>query len=516
MPHRLKSRQKKIQNQKKNNSRKDFVKDVCSWRPLILHKNNGLISRFPKTWREWILLSKDKMNEIRDELLIEKNYYEKDFFTSYAKLWKNTPKETLINLAGTENCDFSDVAHNSKNWYLSYNITTWCENICYSFSVKENSKNIYNTVLSLDSSENVYFCSWVIKSYKVFYSKYIMNSSDIRFSSNLVNCKHCISCSNLDNKSYCIANKQYSKEEYIKQKSKILNNKHNFKTPYSVKWENYWSTNVNWSFNLMSEDTNWHRTYQVKNANNVLLVWGNEWITNGYDIFIWWAGWCYNIYWLQGWGFLDQIYNSIELWFSSNIYYSYFLDNCSYCLGCIWLKNKSYCILNKQYTKEERYDKVDEIFTQMEKDWQLWKFFPGSMNPFYFNDTAAYLIDDTFTKEEVEAEWYLRRDEKIKVDIPDGAEIVFTENWNDIIDNYQWRKIDWKFYPLSQLWNRTPKAESNAERYINSEILKKVIQNKKWDSYRIVKLEYDFLMKHKLPLPKLHRLDRIKLGFKFK
>ncbi len=47
------------------------------------------------------------------------------------------------------------------------------------------------------------------------------------------------------------------------------------------------------------------------------------------------------------------------------------------------------------------------------------------MNPFYFNDTAAYLIDDSFTKEEVEAEGYLRRDEKIKVDIPEDAEIVY-------------------------------------------------------------------------------------------
>jgi hypothetical protein len=41
------------------------------------------------------------------------------------------------------------------------------------------------------------------------------------------------------------------------------------------------------------------------------------------------------------------------------------------------------------------------------------------MNPFYFNDTAAYLIDPTFTKEEVTAKGYLRRDEAIKVDIPE-------------------------------------------------------------------------------------------------
>ncbi len=47
------------------------------------------------------------------------------------------------------------------------------------------------------------------------------------------------------------------------------------------------------------------------------------------------------------------------------------------------------------------------------------------MNPFYFNDTAAYLIDDTFTKEEVEAKGYMRRDEPIAVDIPANVEKLF-------------------------------------------------------------------------------------------
>jgi hypothetical protein len=39
----------------------------------------------------------------------------------------------------------------------------------------------------------------------------------------------------------------------------------------------------------------------------------------------------------------------------------------------------------------------------MEKDGTLGEFFPATMNPFYFNDTAAYLIDPSFTKEEVTA-----------------------------------------------------------------------------------------------------------------
>ena len=113
------------------------------------------------------------------------------------------------------------------------------------------------------------------------------------------------------------------------------------------------------------------------------------------------------------------------------------------------------------------------------------------MNPFYFNDTVASLIED-FTKADVSKTGYLRRDEEIKVDIPPEADIVETKN----LSSYQWFEND--------TWT------------INPEILKKVIKDEKGNYYRIVKMEYDFLMKYGLPLPELHRLERIKLWFKFK
>jgi hypothetical protein len=47
---------------------------------------------------------------------------------------------------------------------------------------------------------------------------------------------------------------------------------------------------------------------------------------------------------------------------------------------------------------------AEQIFASMEADGTLGEFFPATMNPFYFNDTLAYLIDDSFTKEEVETE----------------------------------------------------------------------------------------------------------------
>ena len=55
----------------------------------------------------------------------------------------------------------------------------------------------------------------------------------------------------------------------------------------------------------------------------------------------------------------------------------------------------------------------------MEADGTLGDFFPASMNPFYFNDTAACIFDSSFTKEEVTREGYLWRDEPIHADIPE-------------------------------------------------------------------------------------------------
>jgi hypothetical protein len=187
------------------------------------------------------------------------------------------------------------------------------------------------------------------------------------------------------------------------------------------------------------------------------------------------------------------MYNSEWAAMCFYVYYCYYIENCSYCIGCIWIKNKSFCILNKQYSKEERFELANKIFQQMDSDWILWDYFPWYLNPFYFNDTAAYLIDDSFTKEEVEKEWYLWRDEEINVDIPEWLDKVKTTELN----NFQW-------------------FNEKGERQINPEILKKVIVDEKWNSYRIIKMEYDFLMKHWLPLPELHWLERIKLGFKFK
>jgi hypothetical protein len=50
---------------------------------------------------------------------------------------------------------------------------------------------------------------------------------------------------------------------------------------------------------------------------------------------------------------------------SSDIYYSDNLVACKNCFGCISLKNKEYCIFNKQYTKQEYEELVSKIIEKM-------------------------------------------------------------------------------------------------------------------------------------------------------
>ncbi len=485
----LQQRQDLIKTKRMKTPWRNFVMEICSWYPLNLYKTKVWVSRYPETDRLWNIIDESVavmeqiQNEYNDNL---------SFFSNYKKTLTSSNIASRLSGGSNENSLFCDSAASSKNCYLSFTCVG-SENVFYSSSVKDGSSNVYNSVMVWNNSNSVYSSMGVLSSYQVFFSKYILNSRDIWYCSNLIGCNECIACNDLENQSYCIFNTHYSKDEYYKIKWNTLETLKIQAFQLSSIWKSYWSKDIhNSNFSIFSENVEqWYYTFQLCNAKNVFLVWWKNGDQDIYDVAIAWSPFASNYYGCINVWNGDNYYCSLNIHWWSNLYYCDYLINCSFCLGCIGLKNKSYCILNKQYTKEERYEKVDKIFSQMEKDGTLGQFFPATMNPFYFNDTAAYLIDPTFTKEEVTAKGYLWRDEAIKVDIPEWMEIVKTIE----LGNYEWFDAE---------WNRT----------INADILKKVIQDEQGNVYRIVKMEYDFLMKHGLPLPRKHWLERMKENFR--
>ncbi len=491
----LKQRQLKIQEKRKTTSRRDFLMQITSWYPLVLHRIKNHISIYPDTKRSCPIISHEQF--LAWDPIIHDDLNKWNFFDDFSTLFTSLPFSSLYNYVWAENSWFAFSVLWSTNCYLSFTVITDCENILYSFAIKEWCKDVLNSLQVSNSSQNIYSSKCVIRSHNVFFSQFVENSSNIWFSSNLIWCSDCIFCDWLMNMSYCINNQQLSIEEYSKRKKEILYKKDAFYTSYKVSnttWTNYWSSDFeNCNFVLNSKNVvNGNYSFNLINAKNTFVVWSPNMNTDIYDAFEAWSLGNNDLYWvLNTWVRSDHVYNCEWIVTCHKVFYSRFLENCSFCLWCIWLKNKSYCIFNKQYTKEDRYDEVDKIFSQMEKDWQLWEFFPWSMNPFYFNDTAAYLIDPSFTKEEVTAKGYLRREEPIKVDIPDWMETVqVDELWQ-----FEWFDSEW-------VWT------------INPDILKKIIIDTDGNIYRIIKMEYDFLVKHGLPLPRKHRLERMKDNFK--
>jgi hypothetical protein len=85
------------------------------------------------------------------------------------------------------------------------------------------------------------------------------------------------------------------------------------------------------------------------------------------------------------------------------------------CLGCVGLKTKQYCILNKQYSKEEYEELAPKVIDHMRKNNEWGQFFPTVQSPFAYNETIA---SEYFpmTKVEVEKRGWRWKKENIEED----------------------------------------------------------------------------------------------------
>ena len=136
--------------------------------------------------------------------------------------------------------------------------------------------------------------------------------------------------------------------------------------------------------------------------------------------------------------------------------------NTQNCFGCVGLKRKKYCVLNKQYTKEEYEELVPKIIEHMKKTGEWGEFFPASLSPFAYNETVAQEYFP-LTKEEAEKRGYKWKEEDTKnykeqtYEIPDDIKDVPDSICKEILacertgKNYKIQKAELKFYKKMNL-----------------------------------------------------------------
>lgn len=400
------------------------------------------------------------------------------FFNQWRDLFNKVPRQALWQGNGCVNTEYANFIYYTKNVYLSFSVVKGTEDIYYSSNI-DNSKKILDSYNIIDS-DLIYECIGSNKNYNSQYSYWSSNCIDCNFIFNCSNCQNCFGCINLQNKRYCILNEQYTKEQY-EEKIKELNiGSHSFIESFkkefwdfSLKFPRKFANIVNSVDSTGDELRNNKKvvnSYNVFDSENIKYGYRSVRANDSMDVNHSYATLAYE-------HALAGSENSQNIKFIidgdaalNNVEYVDFCKSSSNLFACISLKNKQYCILNKQYTKDEYFSMVEKIKEHMndmpyiDKKGNIYKygeFFPTELCPFGYNESV---INDHFplTKEEIIERGYNykeKTDNKYTItlkasDIPDDIKDIDDSILNEVIECAQSGKA-FKITPFElQLYKR--------------------------------------------------------------
>ncbi len=444
----------------------------------------------------------------------------KNVLEQFQYLQKKAPRWANITI-NCENCDRSLNISDSKNCYFVKS-SFWCENCFYSSELRNSCSNVFDTYLANDC-DNIYESIDIKNSSNVFYWNRIQNWRNSIYVYDCVNIKNCIWCVWLRNKEYYFLNEQITKNEFETIFAKMLQDNEykakiyeNFKllqlkTP-NIALKIIWSENCIWDEIINSNNVYyWFSIIECEDC-KYIYIWSNTntcqdctqpdfqnltyEVSSSYKVYN--SCFCFNVGELEQWYYCETCYN------------------CKNCFWCVWLLNKSYCILNKQYSKEDYEKLVPKIIENMSSpqpspEWEgeieWWEFFPSSLSPFWYNETVA---NEYYPLESSELSVISQEIDTFKVCK------LKTLNWKLKIN---WSDYKAPFPKVEKIISASKLPENISE--IPDDILNWAIEDEERKTmglnplFRIIRQELEFYRKYNLPIPKRHpdqrHLDRMKL-----
>ena len=383
--------------------------------------------------------------------------FTKPFFTQFKTLFEKVPLPSLLN-ENVINSSICNCVHNTKNGYLLF-ASMDTENVSYSTRVigAKDSLDLFGGFNQELCYENI-LCD---KSQHLFFSERSAECFDSFFLLDCKNLSHCIGCVNLRNVSYYIFNKPYTKEEYqnilkkldLKSNSGLEKFKEKFaefKKTLPRKYANIIRCHDASGDNIANSKNCKECFDAYKDLENCAFATHSIELKDSYD----------------GYGVgskAEQLYENIDSGVNaSNLFsticvhechdisYSYNCHNSSHLFGCSGLRNKQYCILNKQYSKEEYENLILRIIKHMNDMpyvdeqkiiYKYGEFFPSELSPFNYNETIAQEYFP-LTKEEARNQGYRWKDREkrnyhIEIEnknIPDNIENTDESIINKVIE----------------------------------------------------------------------------------
>ena len=374
--------------------------------------------------------------------------FSRPFFEQYQELLNEVPRASLHTEYTTLiNSDYCNAVSFLKNCYLCFRHITG-EDSAYT-----NSANNTKDSLDLNYSVDPELCYEIVdvrKCFQAFFSVDCENCQSIYFSRDLVNCMNCFGCTSLRNKSYCMFNKQLTKGEYEKRFAEF--DFGSFQKIQEYKKQAYEASlqyprratmgrnNTNVSGDYIYNSKNVHDAYSVFDSENIryaqLFLKGG--VHNAYDFTAFGSSseWVYESTW-SGYN-ASNIKFSVWGYRNHDTEYTFGCHGSEYLFGCVGMNKGSYCILNKQYTKEEYGELVPKIKKHMDempftdKRGLVHKYggqIPNDLGPWAYNETIAYEFFP-ITKEEALTKGFTWRDPDPReyldatIDLPDNIKDV--------------------------------------------------------------------------------------------
>ncbi len=276
----------------------------------------------------------------------------------------------------------------------------------------ESSRSYYSVgAFNAEDSSLLFLATDVTKSHNVLHSeriyncRYIRDSFDCMDSSFLFdcrNCKNCFGASNKRNKEYIWFNEQLAKDEWEKRRAEVdLGSRAEVEKCYQL-FEQTLLEDTVWpeNFNEGSEDSTGDYLQGATRCINCF-----DSVKGAVDNY--WSAWLFGA--PQGntmcWGAVNcsDCYTCVSCPESNRLKFCYRCTRCEdseylygcidcyNCFGCISLKKKKFCILNKQYSEEQYWKKLDEIKSQMLDEDAYGEYFPTTFSTSYVPECGALL-----------------------------------------------------------------------------------------------------------------------------
>ncbi len=323
--------------------------------------------------------------------------FHRPFFEQFQELIKNVPLLAL-NVQSIQNCEYVNECGWSKNCYLTIEADQ-NEDSMHGYRVFF-VKNCVDCT-EVFRSQQCYECVDCENCFNLRWSQLCKQCSDSCFLFDCRGCNNCFGSTGLRQKKFCLFNKQLTEEQYRKHMSSFdaFNADH-----MNAAWKQFeaqklslprrafiGNQNENVSGNYIYESKDCKDCYNIRGCRDCRHC---DLVRDGKDCmdYFVWGDKAEHVYEAQSCGHNIQnvLFCCVCVESIHDLFYCYLcMLGTNNCFGCVGLKHQKYCILNKQYTKEEYEKLVQKIIAHMQTSGEWGEFLPASISPFAYNESAA-------------------------------------------------------------------------------------------------------------------------------